>query len=67
VAFHIYFIGPDVLFTHKEQGAAMHVKETTKYGVPAFTTYISEQLSLTSIKAPYDKVHDSFGGFDPYK
>lgn len=55
------------MFTHKEQGAAMHVRENTKFGVPAYTTYVSEQLSLTSIKAPYDKVHDSFGGFDPYK
>lgn len=68
VAFHIFFIGPEVAFTHAQQGGTVHnTKETSKYGHKAATTYVSEQLSLTAIQARYEQVHDSLGPLDPYK
>jgi splicing suppressor protein 51 len=68
VAFHIYFIGPEVSFPHKTQGVPVNnIKEQPRFGVPASTTYISEQLSLTTIQARYDEVHDALGSFDPYR
>ena len=68
VAIHLHFIGPEAIFSHSKQGGAMHnTKETSKYGFPAATTYVSEQLSLTTIQAQYQDVHNALGPFDPYR
>lgn len=73
VSFHIYFIGPEVALPDWNKGARSggrnlhNVKEVQKYGAPAQTTYVSESLSLTSIRAKYDEVHNLLDSFDPYK
>lgn len=40
--------------------------ESANYGVPAWTTPVSEQLTMTNIQAPYEQIHEQFGPFDPY-
>ncbi|KZT60378.1 hypothetical protein CALCODRAFT_465471 [Calocera cornea HHB12733] len=40
--------------------------ELQKYGVPAYTDPRNRMLTLTSIQARYEHLHEQFGPFDPY-
>ncbi|CED82842.1 hypothetical protein [Phaffia rhodozyma] len=40
--------------------------ESANYGVPAWTIPISPEITVSSIQAPYEAIHDQFGPFDPY-
>ncbi|KAK4683457.1 hypothetical protein P7C73_g6806, partial [Tremellales sp. Uapishka_1] len=68
-SFHIYFIGPEVgipLLDPKETIKARKFTEEGGWGVPSHTLNVTPQLSLTSLRSPYEDVHDQLGPFDPY-
>lgn len=70
IPFHIYFIGPEVILppTTPTTPAGDKGKPTsTDYGVPSRTWIVNHTLTLTSIQANYQDIHDSLGPFDPYK
>ena len=66
--FHIYFIGPEVgvpLLDLKMRRSAVFSDEGG-WGVPSYGLEVSQQLTLTSLKAPYEDIHHQLGPFDPY-
>lgn len=69
--FNIYFIGPEVglpLFdkSSPRRRSGYEFSLTGGWGVPSYHVSVSPQLSLTSIKAPYQDIHAQLGPFDPY-
>lgn len=40
--------------------------ESENYGVPAWTIPVTPEIAITNVQAPYERIHDQFGPFDPY-
>jgi hypothetical protein len=57
---------PTLLSVHGPNPQVPGRDETRNYGVPAWTTPVSAEMTLSSIQAPYDQIHEQFGPFDPY-
>ncbi|WVQ73345.1 hypothetical protein IAR50_002913 [Cryptococcus sp. DSM 104548] len=68
--FQIYFIGPEVgmpLLSAQERAKQEYAfTEEGGWGVPSYTFNYNTQLSLTSLRAPYEEIHEQLGPFDPY-
>ncbi|KAK6907793.1 hypothetical protein I203_101794 [Kwoniella mangroviensis CBS 8507] len=68
--FNIYFIGPEVglplVSAEQRQKKEYAFSEEGGWGVPSYTLNYNQRLSLTSIRAPYEQIHEQFGPFDPY-
>ncbi|WVQ96330.1 hypothetical protein IAU59_003434 [Kwoniella sp. CBS 9459] len=68
--FHIYFVGPEVglplVSADKRQSKDWAFSEEGGWGVPSYTLHYNQRLSLTSLRAPYEDIHEQFGPFDPY-
>lgn len=79
IPLHIIFVGPEVILPAAPspdspstssavgKGVQKGLRQTTQYGVPATVNVHSHTLTLTSLKAPYEEMHDSLGPFDPYR
>lgn len=79
IPFHIVFLGPEVILPPaREQqqarqtdavgkGVQKGLKRTTQFGVPATVNVHSHNLTLTSLQAPYEEMHEALGPFDPYR
>jgi splicing suppressor protein 51 len=57
---------PTMTVTRASEFSPAGRDESDAYGVPAFTIPVSQEITLTSIQAPYEHIHDQFGPFDPY-
>nr|ODN80217.1 mitochondrial splicing suppressor [Cryptococcus depauperatus CBS 7841] len=70
VDFEIYFIGPEVglpLINPTDRLKKEYAfSQDNGWGVPSYIYNHSPQLSLISLQAPYEQIHDQFGPFDPY-
>lgn len=70
--FQIYFIGPEVGLptispaVKRRLAVSGHEFKEEGFGVPSYTFNAGSNLSLTSIKAPYEEIHHQLGPFDPY-
>jgi splicing suppressor protein 51 len=68
--FSIYFIGPEVGLPLFDKSSPRRQKgyefSQGGWGAPSYQVSISPQLTLTSIKAPYENIHPLLGPFDPY-
>lgn len=80
IPFHIVFVGPEVILPPKAQqrseeesqkavgkGIQKGLRSTTQFGVPATVNVHSHTLTLTSLQAPYEEMHEALGPFDPYR
>lgn len=59
---HLFFVGPEANIPP----TSVPKDVDSVYGVPSNTRVVSENLTLTSLKASYADVHDTLGPFDPY-
>ncbi|GAA6006359.1 hypothetical protein JCM10207_000616 [Rhodosporidiobolus poonsookiae] len=65
---HIVFIGPEAYLPNTKAGAAEVEAQRSVYGVPSHTRIEHDgRLTVTSLRAHYDQVHDVLGPFDPYQ
>ncbi|WWC62839.1 uncharacterized protein I303_105437 [Kwoniella dejecticola CBS 10117] len=68
--FTIYFVGPEVglplVSAEQRQRKDYAFSEEGGWGAPSYTLNYNPRLTLTSIRAPYEQIHDQFGPFDPY-
>ncbi|AAW47180.1 hypothetical protein CNBN1660 [Cryptococcus deneoformans B-3501A] len=68
--FQIYFIGPEVglpLVNATERAKPTYsFSQDGGWGVPSYTLNCNTRLSLTSVQASYEQIHEQLGPFDPY-
>lgn len=65
---HLIFIGPEAYLPNTKQGRLEQDAQKSVYGVPSHTRIEGEgRLTVTSLKANYDEVHEVLGPFDPYQ
>jgi len=63
--FHLYFIGPEVTIPPLVGSPREHVHDSP-FNHPSSTRVVNQSLSLTSIQAKYEDIHDTLQPFDPY-
>jgi splicing suppressor protein 51 len=71
--FEINFIGPEVGLPmlnktdpRRLKGKGYKFTRENEFGVPSYTLHVNHNMTLTSLSASYDDLHDQFGPFDPY-
>ncbi|PWN47758.1 hypothetical protein IE53DRAFT_371196 [Violaceomyces palustris] len=70
VAFHIFLIGPEAQVPAEPPKGSISAHKgrfrKSNYGVPSKSIVVSEGLTITTIQAKYEQVHNQLEPFDPY-
>ncbi|GAA99905.1 uncharacterized protein L969DRAFT_102324 [Mixia osmundae IAM 14324] len=66
VPFHIIHVGPEVIFPPASSLGNRGVRQPEQYGARSQSTAVSDNLTITLIEAPYERIHQALEPFDPY-